>query len=118
MRKLQLSEFGKKMDLGGSESGSRDEISIRKHWQEDPNYQLALLDIDPPVLPERMTPGQAAQMSEVMEFLLMHMRRLIGEVAFSNQANNVEMSKQHWQQLLDIQSRLGEYLSKIGSPES
>jgi hypothetical protein len=117
LKKLQNSEFGKKLDMAASESGSQDEFSIRKQWKEDPNYQLALLDIDPPALPDRLTPGQAAQMSEVLEFLHMHLRRLIGEVAFSNHAQHVEMSKQHWQQLLDIQARLGEYLNNIGNPQ-
>lgn len=116
--KLQSSEFGKNLEIAApSDSGSQDKLSIHKQWKEDPNYQLALLDIDPPELPDRITPGQAAQMSEVLEFFHMHLRRLIGEVAFSSHAQHVEMSKQHWQQLLDVQARLGEYLSRIGNPD-
>ncbi len=117
LKKLQGSEFGKNLDMAASGSGSQDEFPIRKQWKEDPNYQLALLDIDPPELPDRMTPGQAAQMSEILDFFHMHLRRLVGEVAFSKQAQHVEMSKKHWQQLLDIQARLGEYLSRIGNPD-
>ena len=119
LEKLSASEYGKNLEglASGSGSGSQDEIGFNKQWQEDPNYQLALLDIEPPNLPERMTPGQAAQLSEIMEFFHMHFRRLVSDVEFSHRSANVEITKQNWQQLLDIQARLGEYLRKIGSPE-
>ena len=120
LEKLQASDYGKKLDglvKSGSESGDQ-EVSINKQWKDDPNYQLALLDIEPPELPERLTPGQAAQLSEVLEFFHMHFRKLINETSVSNQQNPViEISNQHWQQLLDIQARLGEYLRKIGHPD-
>ena len=119
LEKLSASEYGKNLEglAGGSGSGSQDEIGFNKQWQEDPNYQLALLDIEPPNLPERMTPGQAAQLSEIMEFFHMHFRRLVSDVEFSHRSPNVEITKQNWQQLLDIQARLGEYLRKIGTPD-
>lgn len=120
LEKLQASDYGKKLDgivKNGSESGDQD-VAINRRWKDDPNYQLALLDIEPPELPERLTPGQAAQLSEVLEFFHMHFRKLINETSISNQQNPVvEISNQHWQQLLDIQARLGEYLRKIGQPE-
>ncbi len=119
LEKLQASDYGKKLEgvVGtGSESGDQ-EISINKQWKEDPNYQLALLDIDPPCLPERLSPGQAAQLSELLEFFHMHFRKLINEATASSRAQHIEITKQHWQQLLDLQSRLSEYLRKIGHPE-
>ena len=115
LEKLHASEYGKKLEgLSSSNSG---ELDVKKQWKEDPNYQLALLDLEPPDLPDRLAPGQAAQLSELLEFFHMHFRRLVNEVSVSGQSSNIEITKQHWQQLLDIQARLGEYLRKIGNPD-
>lgn len=116
--KLSATEYGKNLEgMNLTGSGSQDDVGFNKQWQEDPNYQLALLDIEPPSLPDRMTPGQAAQLSEMLEFFHMHFRRLVSDVEVSHRASNVEITKQNWQQMLDIQARLGEYLRKIGSPD-
>ena len=118
LEKLSASEYGKNLEgLGVTGSGSQDDIGFNKQWQEDPNYQLALLDIEPPCLPERMTPGQAAQFSEILEFFHMHFRRLVNDVEVSHRSAGIEITKQNWQQLLDIQARLGEYLRQVGSPD-
>ena len=120
LEKLELSEYGKQFDaLAGShsQSSSSEKVIVNKHWKEDPNYQLALLDIEPPRLPERLTPGQAAQLSEMLEFFHMQFRRFIAVVEVSGKSQNIEITRQNWQQLLDIQARLGEYLRQIGNPD-
>ena len=101
------------LDLSSSESA---DLAIQKKIQEDPNYQLALLDLDPPKLPGRLSPGQAAQLSEMLEYLHIHMRRLIGEVEFGPQAESVKLGQQSWQQIVDLQARIAEYLRQIGDP--
>ena len=117
LEKLHASEYGQQLDgLSSTDSSADPDVAVNKQWKEDPNYQLALLDIDPPDLPERLSPGQAAQMSEMLEFFHMHFRRLINGAGVSHRAQNIEISNDHWQQMLDIQARLGEYLRKIGNP--
>ena len=64
---------------------SREKLAVKNDWNDDPNYQLALLDLDPPKLPERLSPGQAAQLSEVIEFLHMHIRRVVTDVEIDKQ---------------------------------
>lgn len=118
LERLHASEYGKKLEgLAGKGSNSDQEIVFNRGWKEDPNYQLALLELDPPGLPERLTPGQAAQLSEMLEFLHMHFRKLISETRVSARAQYIEITKHHWQQILDIQARLGEYLKRIGHPD-
>ena len=112
--KLSHSEYGKQLDVSGSNSNG--EMDVDKRWQEDPNYQLALLDIDPPKLPDRLSPGQAAQLSELLEFLHMHFRRLISDVEFTQRSQSVDINREHWQRVLDLQARLAEYLRAIGQP--
>lgn len=67
-------------------------------------------------MPERLSPGQAAQLSEILEYLHVHMRRLIGEVEFGPQAESVKLGQQSWQQIVDLQARIAEYLRQVGDP--
>ncbi len=104
---------------GSKEKGSSvARIPIKENWQEDPNYQLALLDLEPPKLPDRLSPGQAAQLSEMIEYLHMQMRRVISDVEIDSRKQIVELSSEQWQKVLDVQSRLAEYLREIGQPFS
>lgn len=97
-------------------SEPKSSIAVHSNWKENPNYQLALLDLDPPQLPDRLSPGQAAQLSELLEFLHMHFRRVVGDVEIRPRAQSVDLPMAQWQQLLDLQARLAEYLKNIGSP--
>ena len=111
--RLGTSEF---TESEGGKSKSKDQLAVKPDWKENPNYQLALLDLDPPGLPERLSPGQAAQLSEVLEFFHMHMRRIVSDVEISSRSPMVEMGHEQWQKFLDLQARLAEYLRQIGSP--
>lgn len=83
-------------------------------WNTDPNYSLTLYEKEPPDLPDRLTPGQAAQLGEMLEYLHLHLRKMIAEASVKNRAEVVELSGRQWQQLLDLQSRVSELLRKIG----
>ena len=103
----------KRESNSGSESA---ELAVRNDWREDPHYQLALLDIDPPSLPDRLSPGQAAKLAETLDYVHMYLRRIIMDAEVDQRQQRVEFSLERWQQLLDLQSRLSEYLKKIYSP--
>ena len=79
--------------------------------------QLRLLELDPPRLPSRLYPGQAAQLSEVLEFVHLQMRRLIGTANIQPRSTKVELDIKQWHQLVDLQARLAEYLRVIAIPE-
>lgn len=113
MEKLKSSEYGKKLDSMTQSSGD----DVNKDWKDDPNYQLALLSMDPPDLPDRMSPGQAAQLSEILEFFHVHIRKLINDVELNHERQAAEISKIKWHQMLDLQSRIAEYLRNIGRPD-
>lgn len=114
----RLSSANKALDLGDSNASKPSgDLSVQGDWQEDPNYQLALLDLDPPRLPERMSPGQAAQLSEVIEFLHMHLRSVVADVEIDPRMNRIVLSNKQWQKVLDAQARLAEFLLKISDPE-
>ena len=107
---------GKSDEIGSKPVADHDQIALKENWRDDPNYQLALLDFDPPQLPARMSPGQAAQLSELLEYLHMQIRRVIADAEVNSRRQKVEFSLEQWQKMLDVQSRLAEYLRKIGKP--
>jgi pSer/pThr/pTyr-binding forkhead associated (FHA) protein len=114
--RLERLSTGKvEMNEAGSQA-SGEKLAVKEDWREDPNYQLALLNLDPPNLPARLSPGQAAQLSEVIEFLHMHIRRVIADVEMDPRSKKVVLSLEQWQKVLDVQARLAEYLRQIGNP--
>ena len=116
-QRLERLKPSKKDGEPGSQP-SAEQVAVKENWQEDQNYQLALLDLEPPKLPERLSPGQAAQLSEMIEYLHMQIRRVVSDVDIDARRQNVELSSEQWQKILDVQSRLAEYLRVIGQPSS
>lgn len=92
-------------------------LDFELQWNEDADLQLTLHALEPPELPERLSPGQAAQLSEILEFLHLRIRNLIQSADVDEKGGEVNLNVRHWQALLDMQSRLAEYLRQIGSPQ-
>jgi pSer/pThr/pTyr-binding forkhead associated (FHA) protein len=85
-------------------------------WGASENLHSTLHIPSPPDLPTGMSPGQAAQLSEIFEYLHMQSRTLVQGVTLPDGATHAKLDLPHWQELLDLQSRLAEYLRKIGEP--
>ena len=91
-------------------------LDFELNWSEDADLQATIHALEPPELPERLTPGQAAQLAEVLEFLHLRLRNLIGATAVDSKTNKVAVELRQWQALIDMQSRLAEYLRDVGEP--
>jgi pSer/pThr/pTyr-binding forkhead associated (FHA) protein len=70
----------------------------------------------PPKLPAQLTAGQAAQVSELLEYFHLRIRLLVQSSSLSEQEQQVAVSLAQWQDLLDMQAQLAEYLRAIGDP--
>ena len=70
----------------------------------------------PPELPTQLSPGQAAQVSELLEYLHLRSRQLVHSAIVDEGCQQVKISLSQWQDLLDMQSQLAEYLRLIGDP--
>jgi predicted component of type VI protein secretion system len=70
----------------------------------------------PPKLPERLSPGQAAQLSEVLDFLHHHVREIVSDAEVKPRQQSIEITSDMWQQIVEVQARLAEYLDRIGQP--
>ncbi len=71
----------------------------------------------PPDLPQGLSPGQAAQLSELLEYLHVRIRHMLDSVQMDEPAEEAKLDLRAWQNLLELQTRLGTYLRSIGHPD-
>jgi pSer/pThr/pTyr-binding forkhead associated (FHA) protein len=81
------------------------------------DIQNTLYALERPELPQRLSPAQAAQLSELIEYLHIRIRDLLASVKIKSPAERVTMDMEQWQNLLDLQSHLADYLREIGEPK-
>jgi len=113
-------------ELGDSASGTvfPDEIDdprafsldFELNWSDDPDLQSTLHALMPPELPERLSPSQAAELAELLEFFHVRLRDLLAAVRTDPNEEEVRLKLRQWQSLLDLQARLAEYLRAISNP--
>lgn len=94
----------------GPNSGS---LSFELKLGSSEELQGTLHIPQPPELPVGLGAGQAAQLSELLEYLHLRARQLIKNVSIDNDQKAI-LSADHWQDFLDLQSQLAEYLKVIG----
>jgi len=103
---------------GGPSSGSSMEPSLdfELGWGGATGSQAILHRLLPPELPEGMGPCQAAQLSELLEYLHARIRTLLETVQVEPKKGRIALEERQWQNLLDLQARLATYLRSIGRP--
>lgn len=72
--------------------------------------------IEPPEVPDALTPGQAAQFCEILEYLQMRLLKLIETAEVDENANQVKLKFSSWQRLLDLQARLARMVRSVANP--
>ncbi len=87
------------------------------NWTEHADLQATMHVLEPPDLPEQLSPLQAAQLTEVLEYLHTRLRDLLTTVSTETSNSQVMLNARQWQKLLDVQARLAEYLHGIGEPD-
>ncbi|MEW4563593.1 FHA domain-containing protein [Bremerella sp. JC770] len=103
---------------GPSEHEGESSLEFELNWnaQQD-DLQAAIYSLQPPELPERLSPAQAAQLAELMDYVHIRIRHLLVSVEVNERTENVVLAMREWQNLLDLQSRLAMLLRSIGEPE-
>jgi len=91
-------------------------LDFELNWSDDPQAQNTLHAVLPPELPQRLSPGQAAQLSELLEYFHLRVRTLLESVSAPVNRNEVTLDARQWQSLIDVQARLASYLRGVGRP--
>ncbi len=71
----------------------------------------------PPTLPQKLSPLQAAQLSEVLEFCHIRLREVLASVKSESQQKRMTVGESEWQNLVDLQWRLAEYIKTVAEPK-
>jgi pSer/pThr/pTyr-binding forkhead associated (FHA) protein len=102
------------------QAGNSISLEFELNWSEDPAARAALHTLLPPELPNHLSPGQAAQLGELLQFIHLRIRGLLQGVKMKGKgkAERVTLEQRQWQNLLDIDDRLAKYLRGIGEPEA
>ncbi len=77
-----------------------------------------LLPSGPPPLPDRLSPAQSAELSELLEYVQNVLRDASEGAVMRANADKVELEFPNWQAVLELQARLAELLRQIGDPQS
>jgi hypothetical protein len=91
-------------------------LDFELNWSADPDVQSTLHTLVPPDLPDRLSPGQAAQLCELLEYLHIRVRDLLCTVKVKPDGDRVHLELRQWQNLIDLQARLANYLRSVGQP--
>jgi pSer/pThr/pTyr-binding forkhead associated (FHA) protein len=91
-------------------------LDYELNWSEQPQTLMTYHPPVPPELPTRLSPGQAAQFVEVLDYIHVRIRNLLATVRMEGQSKRVTLDERRWQALLDIQAQLARYLREISEP--
>ncbi|MGA2616260.1 MAG: FHA domain-containing protein [Thermoguttaceae bacterium] len=114
---LRAADLGQAVTLDSDELAERGDAALdfELNLGKEPDAQALLCTVLPPELPSSLHPGQAAEIAEMLRYFHLRLRGLIQSVR-KEKAERVSIEQRQWQNLLDLQSRLAEYLRAIGEP--
>jgi pSer/pThr/pTyr-binding forkhead associated (FHA) protein len=92
-------------------------LEFELNWGDDPDAQATLHTLLPPDLPGGLSPGQAAQLSEMLQYFHLRLRGLVQSVKVRRKSDQVTLEQRQWQNLLDLHDRVAGYLRSIGEPD-
>ena len=87
------------------------------YWGDDPDARTTLHTLLPPELPTQLSPSQAAQLSELLQYLHLRLRGLVNSVTIPPKSERVVLEQRQWQNLLDLHDRIAGYLRGTGEPD-
>jgi len=114
---IRVEELDGTGDLSPEELSEAVSLDFELGWSEDDDVQTTLHVLEPPELPNRLDPIQSAQLSELIGYLHIRIRRLLSSVQSAEDEEQVRLGVRQWQNLLDLQARLATYLREVSDPD-
>jgi len=105
-------------NFGGSSGAGSSSISLEfeLNYADTPDAQATLHTLAPPDLPDQLSPGQAAQLAELLQYVHLRIRGMVKSVKGEAESDRVTLDQRQWQNLVDLHDRVAVYLRSIGEP--
>jgi hypothetical protein len=71
-----------------------------------------------PLLPQKLSPAQAARIAEILDFLHRGLTYATENIQANDEGSQVNLSFLDWQRILAVQMLLGRYVRAVAEPES
>ena len=71
-----------------------------------------------PLLPQKLTPSQAARLSEILDFLHRHLIAATEMIRVNEETSQVTLTIADWQRILGVQMLLARYVRAVSDPDS
>jgi len=75
-------------------------------------------DKELPVLPQKLTPAQAARIAEILDFLHRGLTYATENIQANEEGTQVALSFMDWQRILAVQMLLGRYARAVAEPDA
>jgi pSer/pThr/pTyr-binding forkhead associated (FHA) protein len=106
---LHASEAGRNIEA---------ECDFDLNMEDGAERELPLTPRTLPPLPEKLTPGQAARLAEILDFLHQQLTNATENIKADEDGSQVLLSYPDWQTVLSVQNLLARYLRGIAEPDS
>ncbi len=90
-------------------------LDFELSFGQDPTVQSLLHTLAPPELPAALSPGQAAQLAELLQYVQLRLRTLV-QTGKKSRGERISLEQRQWQNLLDLYDRMAGYLRAVGEP--
>jgi pSer/pThr/pTyr-binding forkhead associated (FHA) protein len=91
-------------------------LDFELNFENDPDARSLLHTLTPPELPTGLSPGQMAQLVELLQYIHLRVRGLVQSVKPKGKTDRVTLDVREWQRVVDTYDRLARYLRAIGEP--
>ncbi|TWT64757.1 FHA domain-containing protein FhaA [Allorhodopirellula solitaria] len=97
---------------------SDESLAVDLHQEPVSPLPVEAMQVDElPAVPDGLTPGQKAQLCEILDYLQNRLERLIETAETDEETEQVLLKQSAWQRLLDVQSRLASLNRSITDPQ-
>jgi hypothetical protein len=108
---LRVSELNVALELDKIDLKPSDQISVRQGTLFVNSRPL-------PPLPQKLTPSQAARLSEILDFLHHYLTQATEQIQASEDGTRVTLDFVNWQRILAVQMILARYGRAVADPEA
>ena len=99
-------------------SSSESSIAVELNHEPKSPYPAEMMKMqEVPSVPDDLSPGQKAQLCEILDYLQSRLHRLIESARMEENNQEVILKLSAWQRLLDTQARLSAMSRQIADPE-